>query len=234
MNGPFGAFSLSASTNNLDAPSNNTGDGHAVSLPPTRSTSPTQFNFKREYCQLTQFGCSIKASASTGDLEVGSVAESVAGGDDLDTKATTNGSVIEAKVKVIGLGFITNMAEYMVATDVLVSKAGPGTIAEAASLSLPVMLTSFLPGQEEGNVDYVVEGKFGTFVSDSDPQAVSDVVATWLLDEEKLREMSINARMRGRPDAAAEIVDAIGESALRWRNEHDEIEVLEEGLEEEE
>ena len=37
------------------------------------------------------------------------------------------------------------MAEYMVATDVLVSKAGPGTIAEAAaSLSLPVMLTSFL------------------------------------------------------------------------------------------
>ena len=64
------------------------------------------------------------------------------------------------------------MAEYMVATDVLVSKAGPGTIAEAAaSLSLPVMLTSFLPGQEEGSVDYVVEGKFGTFVSDSDPQA---------------------------------------------------------------
>jgi hypothetical protein len=78
MNGPFGAFSSSASTNNLDAPSNNTGGGHAISLPPTRSTSPTQFNFKREYCQLTQFGCSIKASASTGDFEVGSVAESVA------------------------------------------------------------------------------------------------------------------------------------------------------------
>jgi len=77
------------------------------------------------------------------------------------------------------------------------------------------MLTSFLPGQEEGNVDYVVEGKFGTFVSDSDPQAVSDVVATWLLDEEKLGEMSINAHMRGS--------DAISESALRWRNLHDEI-----------
>jgi 1,2-diacylglycerol 3-beta-galactosyltransferase len=98
---------------------------------------------------------------------------------------------------------MTNMVEYMVATDVLVSKAGPGTIAEAASLSLPVMLTSFLLGQEEGNVDYVAEGKSGTFVSDSDPQGVSDVVATWLLDEEKLREMSINARMRGRPNALA-------------------------------
>jgi 1,2-diacylglycerol 3-beta-galactosyltransferase len=44
-------------------------------------------------------------------------------------------------VDVIGLGFITNMPEYMVAADVLVSKAGPGTIAEAASVGLPVMLT---------------------------------------------------------------------------------------------
>ena len=231
-NGPFGAFSSSASTNNLDAPSNTTGDGHAVSLPPTRSTSPTQFDINandsvevvtQSTAKRHDLDALLKPLASTGDFEVGSVAESIANGEDLDTKTTTT-----AKVKVIGLGFITNMAEYMVATDVLVSKAGPGTIAEAASLSLPVMLTSFLPGQEEGNVDYVVEGKFGTFVSDSDPQAVSDVVATWLLDEDKLREMSINARMRGRPDAAAEIVDAIGESALRWRNEHDEIVVLEE------
>lgn len=235
MNGPFGAFSASASTNNLDAPSNNTGDGHAVSLPSTRSTSPTQFDINandsvevvtQSTANRHDLDALLKPLASTGDFEVGSVAESVAGGEDLDTKTTNNGSVIEANVKVIGLGFITNMAEYMVATDVLVSKAGPGTIAEAASLSLPVMLTSFLPGQEEGNVDYVVEGKFGTFVSDSDPQAVSDVVAAWLLDEEKLREMSINARIRGRPDAAAEIVDSIGESALRWRNEHDEIVVL--------
>ncbi len=44
-------------------------------------------------------------------------------------------------VDVVGLGFVNNMAEYMVAADVLVSKAGPGTIAEAASLGLPVMIT---------------------------------------------------------------------------------------------
>ena len=45
------------------------------------------------------------------------------------------------KVNVIGLGFVSNMAEYMVGADVLVSKAGPGTIAEAASVGLPVMVT---------------------------------------------------------------------------------------------
>jgi 1,2-diacylglycerol 3-beta-galactosyltransferase len=44
-------------------------------------------------------------------------------------------------VDVVGLGFIANMPEYMVAADVLVTKAGPGTIAEAASVGLPVLLT---------------------------------------------------------------------------------------------
>jgi len=126
-------------------------------------------------------------------------------------------SLVDAPVKVLGLGFITNMAEYMTAADVLVTKAGPGTIAEAASLSLPVMLTSFLPGQEEGNVDFVIEGNFGTFVSDADPQGISDVVAGWLSDEDKLKELSDNAQKRGAPDAAADIVAAIGESALKWK-----------------
>ena len=112
--------------------------------------------------------------------------------------------------------------DYMVATDVLVSKAGPGTIAEAAALSLPVMLTSFLPGQEEGNVDYVVEGQFGAYISDQDPQSISEEVASWLTSENKLKELSANAKLRGAPDAAAEIVSAIGESALRWKKINEE------------
>ena len=51
----------------------------------------------------------------------------------------------EKKVDVteLGLGFVTNMDEYMVVSDVLVSKAGPGTIAEAAAVGLPIMLTRY-------------------------------------------------------------------------------------------
>jgi 1,2-diacylglycerol 3-beta-galactosyltransferase len=50
-------------------------------------------------------------------------------------------------IRVRALGFVQNMAEWMVAADVLITKAGPGTIAEAASVGLPVLLTSFLPGK---------------------------------------------------------------------------------------
>lgn len=121
------------------------------------------------------------------------------------------------KVDVVPLGFIKNMAEYMVAADILISKAGPGTISEAAAVSLPVMLTSFLPGQEEGNVDYVVEGGFGSFCQDTDPQAVAEEVALWLNDEAKLKRMSEAAKRAGHPYAARDIVKQIGDSTLKWR-----------------
>jgi len=124
-------------------------------------------------------------------------------------------------VSIVPLGFVKNMAEYMVAADVLISKAGPGTISEAAALSLPVMLTSFLPGQEEGNVDYVVDGGFGSFCQDTDTQAVAEEVALWLNDELKLKEMSEAAKKAGHPYAARDIVKQIGDSTLKWKSLND-------------
>lgn len=128
------------------------------------------------------------------------------------------------KVDVVGLGFVTNMAEFMVAADILISKAGPGTISEAAALSLPVMLTSYLPGQEEGNVDYVIDGKFGAYCDDSDPSTVAEEIADWLLDEAKLKKMSDAAKRMGAPHAARDIVRQIGDSTLKWRELNEAVE----------
>lgn len=41
-------------------------------------------------------------------------------------------------------GFVSNMDEWMKASDALVTKAGPGTIAEASICGLPCMMFSFL------------------------------------------------------------------------------------------
>ena len=171
-------------------------------------------------------------SASLGPIEMHEVAnkadekslEVISSVDGIDEVASTDSDHIAQSpglVSVVGLGFITNMAEYMVAADILVSKAGPGTISEAAALSLPVMLTSYLPGQEEGNVDYVVEGGFGAFCEDTDPQTVGEEIAQWLNNDAKLKAMSIAAKAKGAPHAARDIVQMIGDSTLKWR-EHNE------------
>jgi 1,2-diacylglycerol 3-beta-galactosyltransferase len=47
-------------------------------------------------------------------------------------------------VNVVVNGFVTNMDEWMRASDVIVTKAGPGTIAEASICGLPCMLSSYL------------------------------------------------------------------------------------------
>ena len=55
------------------------------------------------------------------------------------------------------LGYVTDMPQWMRASDVVVSKAGPGTIAEALCCGLPLLLVWYLPGQERGNVEWVVD-----------------------------------------------------------------------------
>ena len=44
-------------------------------------------------------------------------------------------------------GFVNNMAEWMKACDATITKAGPGTIAEALICGLPLILNGFIPCQ---------------------------------------------------------------------------------------
>lgn len=127
-----------------------------------------------------------------------------------------NENTAQGNVNVVGLGFIKNMPEYMVAADVLVSKAGPGTIAEAASVGLPCMLTSFLPGQEAGNVDVVLESGFGDYCED--PPQIATEVGYWLQDPELMQTMSRAATQAGNPHAADDIVRSIGSQTVSWMN----------------
>jgi 1,2-diacylglycerol 3-beta-galactosyltransferase len=122
----------------------------------------------------------------------------------------------KGQVTVAGLGFVSNIADYMVAADILVSKAGPGTIAEAAAVGLPVMLTSFLPGQEAGNVDFVIENGFGDFISANKPEEMAQEVTSWLQDNALMMNMSKAAQKAGQPTAAQAIVLDIGSITHTW------------------
>ena len=59
------------------------------------------------------------------------------------------------------LGFVDNMPDWLRCADVVIAKAGPGTIAEAACCGVPLLLTSHLPGQEKGNARLVTRAGAG-------------------------------------------------------------------------
>jgi len=94
-------------------------------------------------------------------------------------------------------GFISRMSDYMEVADCIVTKAGPGTIAEAAIRGLPTMLSSFLPGQEAGNVPFVIDSGFGEY--SARPRKIARTVTGWLQDGSKLDAMSEAAAKAGEP-----------------------------------
>lgn len=104
-------------------------------------------------------------------------------------------------------GFVSNMSEWMAASDVLVSKAGPGTIAEALIRGLPIVLSGFLPGQEAPNVKFVTDAGVGAF--SRDPETIAELVFQWLEDPDALEARSTCARRLGRPNATYNIVREI-------------------------
>jgi len=105
-------------------------------------------------------------------------------------------------------GFVDNMPDWMRACDCIVTKAGPGTIAEALICGLPIVLSGFIPGQEEGNVPYVVDNDVGLY--EESPPAIAAIVARWFGTERAhLRAMSARAQALGHPHATFDIVRSI-------------------------
>jgi 1,2-diacylglycerol 3-beta-galactosyltransferase len=106
-------------------------------------------------------------------------------------------------------GFTREMPDFMRAADVLVTKAGPGTIAEAFNAHLPIILFSKLPGQEDGNVTYTVEEGAGIWAPT--PQRVVSALRSWV-DNPAAREKVVEACRRvARPNSSIDIAREIGD-----------------------
>jgi UDP-N-acetylglucosamine:LPS N-acetylglucosamine transferase len=60
-------------------------------------------------------------------------------------------------------GFVHNMEELMAASDIVITKAGPGTLMEALVMRRPVIVTEAVGMQERGNIDFVLNHELGMF-----------------------------------------------------------------------
>lgn len=60
-------------------------------------------------------------------------------------------------------GFVDNMEELMAASDIIITKAGPGTLMEALVMRRPVIVTEAVGMQERGNIDFVLNHELGMF-----------------------------------------------------------------------
>ena len=111
------------------------------------------------------------------------------------------------------VGFAADMADWLRAADILVGKAGPTMLAEAIQMGTPLALTGALPGQEEGNLDFVL--RCGLGIHASSPRDIADAVAS--LVGTTMQVAAIRERMAPlrRPRAADELAALILDTATR-------------------
>ncbi|HUY40965.1 MAG TPA: glycosyltransferase [Candidatus Dormibacteraeota bacterium] len=118
------------------------------------------------------------------------------------------------------LGFTEKVPEYMHAVDLLVTKAGPGTLAEANAAQLPIVVYDYIPGQERGNVDFVRRNDLGTVAIRSAAEVVRSVRAL-LRSPERLEQIRRNqaavAPQRSSRQIAALIADMANRGTPRLR-----------------
>jgi 1,2-diacylglycerol 3-beta-galactosyltransferase len=108
-------------------------------------------------------------------------------------------------------GFVSNMEVWMRAADILVTKAGPNTLAEAFLAGLPMVLYTALPGQEEGNVDHVVDNGAGVWAPL--PRMAARAVVHLLKDPERRQAMARRSQALARPLATTQIAGEIWQLA---------------------
>jgi 1,2-diacylglycerol 3-beta-galactosyltransferase len=115
----------------------------------------------------------------------------------------------EWKIPIFIYGFTNDMPDLMQAADILVTKAGPGTITEALVSGLPMILYSRIPGQEDGNVRYVVEEGAGRWAPGAEKTAKA--VRRWIVHPSFKESAAASCKRIARPRAAYEIADLIWE-----------------------
>jgi 1,2-diacylglycerol 3-beta-galactosyltransferase len=118
-------------------------------------------------------------------------------------------------MKTLIYGFVHEMPEFMQAADILVTKAGPSTITEALNAGLPIILYSRLPGQEDGNVDYVISEGVGVWAPKT--SYIVSALQAWITHPKQLELAAEACCQAARPEAAREIARVLVDR-LRMQN----------------
>lgn len=104
-------------------------------------------------------------------------------------------------------GFTRQMDLWLRAADILVTKAGPNSLAEAFVMGLPTVIYAAIPGQEDGNVTLVTEQGAGLWAPGA--KASVDAILALLSDPLRREQMARRARSLATPEGSVKIAQRL-------------------------
>lgn len=109
------------------------------------------------------------------------------------------------------LGFVDNVHELMSVADLLISKPGGMSSAEALTKAVPLIIFRPIPGQEEANTRFLLDSHVA-LRADSLPELQGILTRLLFEDNNDLSALCQQAALLGRPNAAADIAKIIAEN----------------------
>ena len=109
--------------------------------------------------------------------------------------------------------FTDDMPSLMARADVIVSRAGVGTIAEATAVGLPMVLVpgTFGGGHQMDNAEAMVAAGAAVMIADPELGPARLLATLDALRPEQLTAMAVASRANGRRDAAKRVLDVLHE-----------------------
>lgn len=111
------------------------------------------------------------------------------------------------KKKILLFGYSDRINEFMSVADIIVTKPGGITTAEALSKKLPMIIVKPIPGQEANNTAYLM-GKRAAIKVD-DPNQMGFVIEDLILNRSKLEYLSNSASRIAKPNASLDIASLL-------------------------
>jgi UDP-N-acetylglucosamine:LPS N-acetylglucosamine transferase len=110
---------------------------------------------------------------------------------------------VPSRVELRALAYVGNVADLMHSSDLLVTKAGGASLAEAFTSALPVIVNDLVPGQETGNRDLLV--RKGAIEYAPTPALLASTIRR-LIEYPALRtDLASRGRLMTKPNAASGI-----------------------------
>jgi len=107
------------------------------------------------------------------------------------------------KKKILLFGYVDHINELMSVSDVIITKPGGITTAEALAKRLPMIIIKPIPGQEASNAQYLIEK--GAAIKIDDPHGINITIEELLKMRQRLNHMREKAHSMSKPYASLDI-----------------------------
>lgn len=107
------------------------------------------------------------------------------------------------KKRILLFGYVDNINELMSISDIIITKPGGVTTAEALAKKIPMIIIKPIPGQEASNTNYLISK--GAALKIDKPKEAGILIEELLAEPEKLIRMRESAQRISKPNASFDI-----------------------------